>query len=375
MGIAHLLALHSLPEIGNVRLTALLDYFGGAEAAWQNPQEWAQALPRQFSKAALAQLRQDMQKLEPWELYERFLLTGAKLVTLPEPHYPQQLAQIDDPPYLLFYKGQLPQPLDLAIAIIGSRRATSYGREAAGFLAGGLAQAGVWVIAGLARGIDTAAHQAALQAGGKTLGVLGCGIDVIYPRENRLLFQQMAEKGCILTEYPLGMQPLAKNFPIRNRIISGLSQGVIVVEAGLKSGTQITVDYALNQGRSIYAVPGSIFSPFSQGTFSLLKNVGVKPVATPEDVLDDLRPVHRQPPPSVQPQLFGGQPEAPPPGLDELEQRIWQALAGEKRHFNDLAAELAVSASELSAKLTMCELKGLVKRADGQYFSRRTTGL
>ena len=146
MGIAHLLALHSLPEIGNVRLTALLDYFGDAEAAWQNPQEWAQALPRQFSKAALAQLRQDMQKLEPWEVYERFLLTGAKLVTLPEPHYPQQLAQIDDPPYLLFYKGQLPQPLDLAIAIIGSRRATSYGREAAGFLAGGLAQAGVWAV-------------------------------------------------------------------------------------------------------------------------------------------------------------------------------------------------------------------------------------
>lgn len=371
MGIAHLLALHSLPEIGNVRLTALLDYFGDAETAWQNPEEWQRALP-QLSGAALAQLRQARRELEPWELYERFLLADTKLVTLPEPHYPPLLAQIDDPPYLLFYKGQLPEPTDLAIAIIGSRRATSYGREAAAFLAGGLARAGAWVIAGLARGIDTAAHQAALQAGGKTLGVLGCGIDLVYPRENRPLFRQMAEKGCIITEYPLGMQPLAKNFPFRNRIISGLSQGVIVVEAGLKSGTQITVDYALDQGRSLYAVPGSIFSPLSQGTFNLLKNVGVKPVARPEDVLEDFRPGAR--PVSVQQQLFTSA-EEPPPGLDELELRIWQALAGEKRHFNDLAAELAVSAGELSAKLTMCELKGLVQRAEGQYFCRRTAGL
>lgn len=383
MGIAHLLALHSLPEIGNVRLAALLDYFGGAEEAWQNPQEWPQALPRHFSGAALAQLQQEMSQVDPMAVYERFLLADAKLVTLPEPHYPRLLAQIADPPYLLFYRGQLPQPEDLALAIVGSRRATSYGREAAGFLAGGLARAGAWIVAGLARGIDTAAHRAVLQAGGKTLGVLGCGIDVVYPRENRPLFQQMPERGCIVTEYPLGMQPLAKNFPIRNRIISGLSRGVIVVEAGLKSGTQITVNYALDQGRSLYAVPGSIFSPFSQGTFALLKNLGVKPVARPEDVLEDFRPGAGRPV-SVQPQLFSpdssaslpkAASEEPPPGLDAQERKIWRALAGERRHFNDLAAELAISAGELSAKLTMCELKGLVQRTDGQYYSRRGAGL
>jgi len=366
MSLSHLLALHSLPDIGSVRLSALMEYFDGdAEAAWLNPDEWPAALRGLIPPAALAELRRDMRQVDVLALYERFLRSDAKVVTRPEPHYPQLLAGIKDAPYLLFYRGELPQAQDLCVAVIGSRKASAYGREAARFLARGLAKAGVWVVSGLARGIDSAAHRGALEGGGKTIGVLGCGIDVVYPRENSQLFAQVAGNGCVITEYPLGMQPLSKNFPVRNRVISGLSQGVIVVEAGLKSGTQITVDYALEQNRNIYAVPGSIFSPGSRGTHDLIQNCGVKLVARPEDVLEDFRPgLHNAAPPSQAQSLF-----APKPELSADERRLWEALA-EQRHFNELAALLDMEAAELGALLTSCELDGWVKRLDGQYFIR-----
>ena len=376
MGLAHLLALHSLSDIGSVRLAALLDYFdGNAEAAWLNPDEWPAALQGLISAAALQGLRAEQRQVDVMALYERFLRSDAKVVTRPEPHYPKLLASIKDAPYLLFYRGQLPGDYDLCVAVIGSRRASSYGREAARFLADGLAKAGVWVVAGLARGVDSAAHRSAIDAGGKTIGVLGCGIDIVYPRENRPLFAEMAEKGCIISEYPLGMQPLSKNFPIRNRVVSGLSQGVIVVEAGLKSGTQITVNYALEQGRNIYAVPGSIFSPSSMGTHSLIQRSGVKLVPSAADVLEDFQPGRQYgtpgglaamaAPPVQQTMLFNM-----PPGLNSEEERLWQALA-EQRHFNELLGWLNMEAAELGALLTGCELDGWLERLDGQYFIRK----
>lgn len=367
MNIAYLLALHSLPEIGSVRLGALLDYFGDPEAAWRSPDRWRAALGVNLDYALI---RQEMRQRDVSALYEQFLRSDAKVVTLPEPRYPSLLREIYDPPYLLFYRGELPGDDDLCLAIIGSRRATAYGQAAARYLADGLARAGAWIVAGLARGIDSAGHQAALDAGGKTIGVLGCGLDVVYPRENRRLFEAVAASGCIISEFPLGMQPLARNFPIRNRIVSGLSQGVIVVEAGLKSGTQITVDYALDQGRNIYAVPGSIFSPASLGTHRLIQDVGVKLVATAEDILVDFC----QPPKeggegiSVRQSLF----DQPPPELSPEEKRLWLALSFEEgRHFNDLTAELALSPAALAPLLTVCELKGCIKRLDGQYYIRK----
>jgi DNA processing protein len=290
---------------------------------------------------------------------------------MPEPHYPKLLATIDDPPYLLFYRGELPTDSDLCLAIVGSRKATAYGREVASYLAGGLAKAGAWVVSGLARGIDSNGHRGALDAGGKTIGVLGCGIDVIYPRENRQLFADVAESGCIISEYPLGMQPLAKNFPVRNRIVSGLCSGVIVVEAGLRSGTQITVDYALEQGRDIYAVPGSIFSPASAGTHRLIRDYGVKLITSAQDVLEEYPQgyafggVSGQKPGNVQTTIFTPQ----PPALSADEQRLWDILV-EQRHFNDLAAEMQMDTSSLMALLTICELRGFIKRLDGQYYIR-----
>lgn len=360
MGIMHLLGLHSLSEIGNARLTALLSYFGDAAAAWETPGKWPDVLGRGVNYQAVAE---EMRGLDLVALYERFLRSDAKLLTLDDPRYPKLLANIPEPPYLLFYRGELPRDGTLTLAMIGSRKATAYGRQAASYLAGGLAKAGAWIVGGLARGIDTCGHKAALDAGGKTIGVLGCGIDVVYPRENRELFEQVAQNGCIFSEYPLGMQPLAKNFPSRNRIISGLSQGVIVVEAGLKSGTQITVDYALEQGRSIYAVPGSIFSPASRGTHRLIKDCGVKPVASPEDVLEDFAGLPGQ---SVQQTLFA---PLSAPDLTPDEKRLLEYLA-EQRHFNDIARELGMNTADLAALLTMCELRGFIRRLDGQYYIR-----
>lgn len=364
MGIMHLLALHSLSDIGSVRLKALLDYFGDAEDAWLNFDEWRQVLG---NGPAYATMRQEMQKVDLPALYEQFLRSDAKVVTLTEPHYPKLLREIDEPPYLLFYRGELPGENDLTLAIIGSRKATAYGREAAAYLAGGLAKAGAWIVGGLARGIDTCGHKAALDVGGKTVGVLGCGIDVVYPRENRQLFAEVAASGCIISEYPLGMQPLAKNFPIRNRVISGLSRGVIVVEAGLKSGTQITVDYALEQGKNIYAVPGSIFSPASAGTHRLIKDCGVKPIASAEDVLEDYLLTDGAAM-SVQQTLLSAQTL----NLSGDEQRLFDYLA-EQRHFNDIARELGLDSGGLAALLTIGELKGFIKRLDGQYYIRKNT--
>ena len=379
MSIAHLLALHDLSEIGSVRLKALLEYFGDAEAAWNNFDEWPQALRQPQPNYQL--LWAEMQKQDLTALEERFLRSGAGVVTLNEPHYPRLLASIVDAPYLLFYRGELPDDDDLCIAVIGSRKATAYGREAASFFAKGLARAGAWIVGGLARGIDTCGHRGAIDAGGKTIGVLGCGIDVVYPRENLRLFEDVAANGCIVSEYPLGMQPLAKNFPIRNRIVSGLSRGVIVVEAELRSGTQITVDHALEQGRNIYAVPGSIFSPASAGVHRMIRDYGFKLVDSPNDVLEDypqgvMYGASGVAAASVQQSLFpAAEAAAPsafaPAALSPDEHRLWDALVVQ-RHFNDLAAAMDMDASALAALLTICELRGFIKRLDGQYYVRST---
>lgn len=365
MGLKHLLGLHSLSQIGSARLRNLMAYYDDYEAAWQNFDEWPAVLG---SGIDYEELRGEWRETDLLALYERFLLSDAKLVTLDDPGYPRLLLDINEPPYLLFYRGELPGADQPTLAIIGSRRATPYGREAAAFFANGLAQAGVWIVGGLARGIDTAAHQAALDAGGKSVGVLGCGIDIVYPRENRRLFEEMAQNGCIISEYPLGMQPLSRNFPMRNRVVSGLSRGVLVVEAAKRSGTQITVDYAQEQGRSIYAVPGSIFSPASVGTLRLIREGLAKPVAAAEDILVDLAVERRSEEVSILQKLpFGDEPGLP---VSEREREVLDFIT-EQRHFNDIARELNWNSAELASTLTLLELAGFIKRLDGQYYIRR----
>ncbi len=222
------------------------------------------------------------------EEYERMCLRGISFVTIGEAAYPHRLSEIQDAPYALYYAGKLPVDDSRAIAVIGARNCTEYGRYVAKEFGTVLAQAGVQVISGMARGIDGIGQRAALNAGGYSLGVLGCGVDICYPQENRELYEQLLAKGGVCSEYPPGIEPRAVLFPPRNRIISGLCDGVLVIEAKERSGTLITVDMALEQGREVYAVPGRVTDALSAGCSRLIRQ-GAQLVTSPEELLADLQ--------------------------------------------------------------------------------------
>ena len=276
--------------------------------------------------------------------------------------YPKALFQIPDPPPFIYVKG-LWFPGDVAVAVVGSRRATSYGLMTTAKLSGELASHGVCVVSGLARGVDTAAHKGALQVGGKTIGVLGCGIDKIYPPENRILFEEMSQKGCLISEYPLGTMPLAENFPRRNRIISGLSCGVLVIEAAEKSGSLITAQYALEHGRDVFAVPGNISFASSRGCNRLIKQ-GAKLVDCVEDILEELPGRERL---SLDAPLF----QAPPRSfaLSPKEAAIYGLLVRSPLHIDDIITQTELTAGEVSSMLLHLELKGAVTPLPGTHYA------
>jgi DNA processing protein len=248
---------------------------------------------------------------------------------------------------------------DWAVAVVGTRHASAYGREAARGLAGDLARAGVTIVSGLARGIDTQAHRAALDAGGRTLAVLGSGVDIIYPYENHKLAAEIVEHGALISEYALGVQPEANNFPPRNRVISGLSRGVIVVEAGEQSGALITVDFAADQGREVFAVPGSIFQRGSLGTNRLIRD-GAHPVLSANDVLEALNLT------SVA-QHVEAQMLLP---TDATEALLFEQLSGEPTHVDEVGRAANLPIATVSSALALMELKGLVRQVGGMNYVR-----
>ena len=278
-------AFNRVPGIGVARFRLLLERFGSLAAAWQAPpRDLAQAgLDRRALDALLAARPQ----LRPERELERVGRLRAKVVTWHDAAYPPLLAAIPDPPPVLYVRGRL--AADQALAIVGTRRATLYGRDAAERLAADLASAGLTIVSGLAKGIDTHAHRGALKGGGRTIAVLGHGIDTCYPPENRRLAAEIAERGALVTDYAVGTGPLGENFPPRNRIISGLAAGVLVVEAGETSGALITSRYAAEQGRDVFAVPGPITAHASRGCHRLIQD-GAKLVTSAEDVLAELNP-------------------------------------------------------------------------------------
>lgn len=367
MSLEYLLALHSVYLLSGQRLTRLMEYFGDAEDCWNNEKEWGQAL--ELNQKALAPLLREKHCVDIHHVYEAFLKSGAKFVTLADESYPERLRNIYDPPYLLYYQGTLPAENRIRIAMIGSRRATAYGRQATEYISRQLAERGVVIVSGLARGIDSAGHRGALSVGGQNIGVLGCGIDVVYPPENRELFEQVRKNGCIFSEFPLGCAPLPRNFVIRNRLVSGLSDGIVVVEATKKSGTQITVNNGLEQGKEIFAVPGPIFSPLSQGTHKLIRDDQVKLVTCAEDILSEIRDpelfasVTAQ---NAQQALFADWAEE----TSALEKKILEYLVT-ARHFNEIVAEFNMDAVELAPVLTLMELRDYISRQDGQYYVRK----
>ncbi|MBI2873497.1 MAG: DNA-protecting protein DprA [Firmicutes bacterium] len=283
---AYWLALNRIPGLGPVRLRSLLSLLGSGESVWKAPAAAlgaARGLGDHLA-AAVAVAREGIDPRAEWERAQRL---GANVLTLGDPEYPGYLKAIHDPPPVLYLKGSMLPEDDPAVAIVGTRRATAYGLKTARRLAAELASLGVTVVSGLARGIDGAAHEGALEAGGRTLAVLGCGIDIIYPREHRELYRLIPRNGTILSEFPPETAPESHHFPGRNRIISGLSRAVVVIEAGEGSGALITTDFALEQGREVLAVPGPITSSRSRGCHDLIKQ-GARLVQGIEDILEEL---------------------------------------------------------------------------------------
>ncbi|MFH2056008.1 MAG: DNA-processing protein DprA [bacterium] len=352
-------ALQTVPGIGARRYQILIGKFGAPDIALAASVAELRRLPDIGEKLIDA-----LKTQVDWDTAERQLeqleKSNGRLLTLIDPEYPAQLRAIYDPPPLLFVRGSFQPEDQQAVAIVGSRTCTSYGRQIAERLAIGLVERGMTIVSGLARGIDSLAQGGAIKAGGRTIGVLGCGLDVVYPPENERLYDAVAESGALVSEFFFGVKPDKHNFPSRNRIISGLSLGVIVIEAGKSSGALLTAKHALEQNREVFAVPGNISSAASVGTNDLLKQ-GAIPVTNTADVLLALGFD-----PHGKPQTR----KAPPPDLPETESLIWKELSDQPTQVDKLAASLNLPVADVLTKLLTLEMSGLVRQLPGKLFVR-----
>jgi DNA processing protein len=325
----------------------LLEAFGTAEEAWKaSPAAWQAAGLDTCTNASLEQQRR---RLAPEAELERLLRLRVGVLRLVDAEYPRLLREISQPPPLLYIRGQLTTEDEWALAVVGTRRVSAYGRQVTERLAGELAAQRITVISGLARGIDTFAHAAALEAGGRTIAVLGCGPDLVYPPDNAKLAARILEQGALVTEFPPGTQPEAGNFPARNRLISGLSLGVLVTEAPEQSGALITTRFAAEQGRDVFAVPGNITNRGSIGANRLIQD-GAKLVLTTDDILTELN-LHMVP---QQMELREVLPE------NDLEAQLLALLGatGDPQHIDDLCRASSLPVAQVSGALVMMALKG-----------------
>ncbi len=351
------IGFNQVSGIGPVRLQLLLDAFGDIAAAWNAPPEALQraGLPKRVAQA----LSDARAKLDLQAELSKIRELGFGILTLDDPEYPESLREIHSPPLVLYLWGDLLPRDRWSAAIVGTRRATPYGKAVARELAAGLAASGLTIVSGMARGIDGIAHQAAIEAGGRTLAVLGSGLDHIYPPEHRKLAQSIARSGAVISDYPLGTRPEGANFPPRNRIIAGLALATIVVQAGSSSGALITSDFALEEGRDVFAVPGRIYDRGSQGTNRLIQ-AGAFPVTSVDDVLEvlNLDSVAAQAPP---------EPTLPE---DESERKVLKALSSEPIHIDELQVRCKMPIAEITACLSMLELRGQAQQVGGMQYIR-----
>jgi DNA processing protein len=355
------IALNMLPTVGPVRLRKLLELF-------QEPQQILTAKRSELRKVEGIG-NEVAEQISNWEStidlateLKRVRDFDATVITQRSSSYPRPLREIHAPPIVLYIWGELQERDHHAIGIIGARRTTHYGMESAKKLAYQLAYAGLTVISGLARGIDTAAHQGALAAKGRTIAVIGAGLAKLYPPENAVLAEKIRSgNGAVLSEFSMEIEPDRQTFPMRNRIIAGWSHGVLVVEAGLNSGALITAAQALEQGRSVYAVPGHINAPSAMGSNRLIQQ-GAKLVIDASDILDDLQVLLPETKPS---------PEAaarPLPPLSDEERRVYEAINATETSIDDIAAKGELPSAAVSSTLLQLELKRLVKQLPGKYF-------
>jgi DNA processing protein len=351
------IGLSLVPEVGPVMSRKLLAELGSPENIFRAGLKDLLAV-RGLGK----QTAENIKNFRLWGFVEKQLALlerkGIRVVAYQDEGYPRVLREIEGAPIVLYMKGGY-QPDDrYGIAVVGSRKHTQYGEAVAQRISGELASAGFTIISGMARGIDTLSHSAALAAGGRTIAVLGCGLDVHYPAENRGLMQKIATAGCAISEFPLGTMPNRENFPRRNRLISGLSLGVLVVEATLKSGSLITANYALEQNKEVFAVPGNITSSNSEGTNRLIRQ-GAKVVTGTTDIIEELAPLLRG---------FIRMQHRQTAAISAEEEKICSALSSEARHIDLVSRETELPVSKVLDLLLSLELKGVVRQSSGKRF-------
>ncbi|MBN1202693.1 MAG: DNA-processing protein DprA [Anaerolineae bacterium] len=356
-GRKYWLGFNIVKGIGPIRLRALRQRFGDLEIAWQAAE--ADLAAAGLDRRSLDNLLHVRQSIDLDRLLQDVDRLGATALTLDDPDYPVLLRELPDAPPVLYVKGTLSDADQWAVAFVGTRRATAYGRDMTYRLVTPLVHAGITIISGLALGIDAAAHKAALDAGGRTIAVLGCGIDLVYPPDHRKLAEAIVENGALVTEFPPGTQPEGKNFPVRNRIISGLSLGVTVVEAPESSGALLTADSAAEQGRDVFAVPGKVTAKSSLGANRLIQS-GAKLVISAEDIMDELNLTRSTV--ETRTQMREIAPANP------TEEALARCLGDEPLHIDDLCQRSGLPITQVSSTLALMELKGLVRRADGMMY-------
>jgi DNA processing protein len=352
--------LNMVLGVGKTLCHRLVKVFGSPKDVFLASRKELMGVERVGEKVARHILDFDLERSvqREYQLIER---RGVRILTLDDPQYPSLLKSIYDPPPVIYYKGTLPSERFVPLAVVGTRKATSYGRMVAEKLCTSLSEMGFCLISGMARGIDTIAHKAALNLGNPTVAVFGCGLEYTYPPESGSLRRQIEEQGTLISEFPMSTKPDRNNFPARNRVISGLSHGTLVVEAGEKSGALITAHFALEQGREVFAVPGNIYSSESRGTHALIK-MGAKLTDSPEAVVEELSD-------SILELLKESKNRVLESiSLNPKEEHLMSLMSVQEQHIDRVIENSYLSPAEVSATLVTLELKGMIRQTDGKMF-------
>ena len=369
-------ALSSVPQLGAARFRRLENYFGNLEHAWRAglSQLRAAGLDSRTSQEVITA----RQQADPDDVMASMAGSGVRATNWNGDDYPQRLKEISDPPPVLYYLGEIKPQDEWSVAMVGTRNPTSYGREAANVLSRDLAAAGITVVSGLALGIDGVVHRAALECGGRTIAVVAGGLDSVYPKEHSALFRQIQGQGAVVSEHRLGVRPDARNFPRRNRLISGITLGTVVVEAAEGSGARWTLQQALDQDREVFCVPGSIFSPASKYTNRMIKE-GAKLVADYTDILEELNlpDIGERPGKDIERQDSLELAESAPiekedetGDLDEGEVALLGRLSGDPVHVDDLCRDSGIPIATIMSMLTLMEFKGKVTQVGTMHYVR-----
>lgn len=353
--LKYLVALHSFQKFGSVKIRKILKHFPSAEVAFAST-------GTEFVRAGIDEKTVQLftaarAKINPDAIWEKYQKEKIEILTEDAPNYPALLAEIHNPPAILYYRGEIKKE-ELALAIVGTRKFTDYGRIVTEKLTSALVEHNFTIVSGLAQGVDTLAHKTTLNKNGRTIAVLGTSLSAneIYPASNRLLVERIiANRGAIISEFPIGTEPHKFNFPQRNRIIAGLSHGTVVIEAGEKSGALITADFALEQGREIFAVPGNVFSAASAGPNNLIK-AGAKPVTKTEDILEAFQMEKRTE------KATEYEPQTPEEGI------ILKNLSYKPIHINELIRKTDISPSTIGSTLIILEMNGIIKNIGGMQY-------